>query len=153
MPFITSSQERCIGKKKIKKIIYCDIRGAFFLSDAVFSSVAFYFIFFCSSNLFMPQISYMPKQNTTIHMNHCSNILYHTWKMKILVYQTTHLKYQNTLFVIWFHRGLKPLPDEEVLQLYGGTYHVPLQQDSGFYGKVGRPPCLSGCLLLCQTSF
>ncbi|TNM86789.1 hypothetical protein fugu_007019 [Takifugu bimaculatus] len=31
--------------------------------------------------------------------------------------------------------GLNPLPDEEVLQLYGGTYHVPLQQDSGFYGK------------------
>ncbi len=33
-------------------------------------------------------------------------------------------------------RGLSPMPDEEVLQLYGGTYHVPLQQDSGFYGKV-----------------
>ncbi|XP_034552470.1 5'-nucleotidase domain-containing protein 2 [Notolabrus celidotus] len=33
------------------------------------------------------------------------------------------------------HRGLSPLPDEEISQLYGGTYHVPLQQDSGFYGK------------------
>ncbi|XP_060930408.1 5'-nucleotidase domain-containing protein 2 isoform X2 [Limanda limanda] len=33
------------------------------------------------------------------------------------------------------YRGLSPVPDEEVLQLYGGTYHVPLQQDSGFYGK------------------
>uniref|UniRef100_A0A8P4KAK3 5'-nucleotidase domain-containing protein 2 n=1 Tax=Dicentrarchus labrax TaxID=13489 RepID=A0A8P4KAK3_DICLA len=33
------------------------------------------------------------------------------------------------------YRGLNPVPDEEVLQLYGGTYHVPLQQDSGFYGK------------------
>uniref|UniRef100_H3D4S0 5'-nucleotidase domain containing 2 n=1 Tax=Tetraodon nigroviridis TaxID=99883 RepID=H3D4S0_TETNG len=33
------------------------------------------------------------------------------------------------------YRGLKPLPDEEVLQLYGGTFHIPLQQDSGFYGK------------------
>ncbi|KAA8590755.1 hypothetical protein FQN60_001698 [Etheostoma spectabile] len=34
--------------------------------------------------------------------------------------------------------GLSPVPDEEVLQLYGGTYHVPLQQDSGFYGKGPR---------------
>lgn len=33
-------------------------------------------------------------------------------------------------------RGLSPLPDEEVRKLYGGTFHVPLQQDSGFYGKV-----------------
>ncbi|XP_056240116.1 5'-nucleotidase domain-containing protein 2 [Seriola aureovittata] len=33
------------------------------------------------------------------------------------------------------YRGLSPVPDEEVLQLFGGTYHVPLQQDSGFYGK------------------
>ncbi|XP_037540705.1 5'-nucleotidase domain-containing protein 2 [Nematolebias whitei] len=33
------------------------------------------------------------------------------------------------------YRGLSPLPDEDVLQLYGGTFHVPLQQDSGFYGK------------------
>ncbi|XP_068997333.1 5'-nucleotidase domain-containing protein 2 [Embiotoca jacksoni] len=33
------------------------------------------------------------------------------------------------------YRGLSPVPDEEVLKLYGGTYHVPLQQDSGFYGK------------------
>ncbi|XP_059190033.1 5'-nucleotidase domain-containing protein 2 [Centropristis striata] len=33
------------------------------------------------------------------------------------------------------YRGLSPVPDEEVLQLYGGTFHVPLQQDSGFYGK------------------
>ncbi|XP_044067368.1 5'-nucleotidase domain-containing protein 2 isoform X2 [Siniperca chuatsi] len=33
------------------------------------------------------------------------------------------------------YRGLSPMPDEEVLQLYGGTYHIPLQQDSGFYGK------------------
>ncbi|XP_013866412.1 5'-nucleotidase domain-containing protein 2 [Austrofundulus limnaeus] len=33
------------------------------------------------------------------------------------------------------YRGLSPLPDEEVLKLYGGTFHVPLQQDSGFYGK------------------
>nr|XP_020467469.1 5'-nucleotidase domain-containing protein 2 [Monopterus albus] len=33
------------------------------------------------------------------------------------------------------YRGLSPVPDEEVLQLYGGTFHVPLRQDSGFYGK------------------
>ncbi|XP_036386327.1 5'-nucleotidase domain-containing protein 2-like [Megalops cyprinoides] len=33
------------------------------------------------------------------------------------------------------YRGLKPVPDEEVLQLYHGTHHVPLHQDSGFYGK------------------
>uniref|UniRef100_A0A668A6Z9 5'-nucleotidase domain containing 2 n=1 Tax=Myripristis murdjan TaxID=586833 RepID=A0A668A6Z9_9TELE len=33
------------------------------------------------------------------------------------------------------YRGLSPVPDDEVLQLYGGTHHVPLQQDSGFYGK------------------
>ncbi|XP_056279635.1 5'-nucleotidase domain-containing protein 2 isoform X2 [Pseudoliparis swirei] len=33
------------------------------------------------------------------------------------------------------YRGLNPVSDEEVLQLFGGTYHVPLQQDSGFYGK------------------
>ncbi|CAL8275657.1 unnamed protein product [Boreogadus saida] len=33
------------------------------------------------------------------------------------------------------YRGLKPVPDEEVVELYGGTRHVPLNQDSGFYGK------------------
>ncbi|XP_051914015.1 5'-nucleotidase domain-containing protein 2 [Hippocampus zosterae] len=33
------------------------------------------------------------------------------------------------------YRGLSPVPDEEVLKLYGGTYHIPLQLDSGFYGK------------------
>uniref|UniRef100_A0A8C9U1F2 5'-nucleotidase domain-containing protein 2-like n=1 Tax=Scleropages formosus TaxID=113540 RepID=A0A8C9U1F2_SCLFO len=33
------------------------------------------------------------------------------------------------------YRGLRPVPDDEVLQLYGGTYHVPLHKDSGFYGK------------------
>ncbi|KAF7660690.1 hypothetical protein LDENG_00277650 [Lucifuga dentata] len=33
------------------------------------------------------------------------------------------------------YRGLSPVPDDEVLQLYGGTHHIPLQQDSGFYGK------------------
>ncbi|KAG7221326.1 hypothetical protein INR49_017334 [Caranx melampygus] len=33
-------------------------------------------------------------------------------------------------------KGLSPVPDEEVLELFGGTYHVPLQQDSGFYGKT-----------------
>ncbi|XP_036389009.1 5'-nucleotidase domain-containing protein 2 isoform X2 [Megalops cyprinoides] len=33
------------------------------------------------------------------------------------------------------YKGLKPVPDEEVLQLYGGTHHVPLHQVSGFYGK------------------
>uniref|UniRef100_A0A6Q2Z815 5'-nucleotidase domain containing 2 n=1 Tax=Esox lucius TaxID=8010 RepID=A0A6Q2Z815_ESOLU len=33
------------------------------------------------------------------------------------------------------YRGLKPVPDEEVLELYGGTHHVPLQEVSGFYGK------------------
>ncbi|KAM8829880.1 5'-nucleotidase domain-containing protein 2 isoform 1-T1 [Synchiropus picturatus] len=33
------------------------------------------------------------------------------------------------------YRGLSPVPDDEVLELYGGTYHIPLEQDSGFYGK------------------
>ncbi|KAK7878463.1 hypothetical protein WMY93_031000 [Mugilogobius chulae] len=33
------------------------------------------------------------------------------------------------------YRGLRPVPDEEVLELYGGTFHIPLEQDSGFYGK------------------
>uniref|UniRef100_A0A8C7GND4 5'-nucleotidase domain containing 2 n=1 Tax=Oncorhynchus kisutch TaxID=8019 RepID=A0A8C7GND4_ONCKI len=33
------------------------------------------------------------------------------------------------------HRGLKTVPDDEVLELYGGTHHVPLQEVSGFYGK------------------
>ncbi|CAB1336481.1 unnamed protein product [Coregonus sp. 'balchen'] len=33
------------------------------------------------------------------------------------------------------YRGLNPVPDEEVLRLYGGTHHVPLHQVSGFYGK------------------
>lgn len=49
-------------------------------------------------------------------------------------------------------RGLSPLSDEQVLQLYGGTFHVPLQQDSGFYGKVSRCLVLR-CrhLLLCST--
>uniref|UniRef100_A0A4W4FL82 5'-nucleotidase domain containing 2 n=1 Tax=Electrophorus electricus TaxID=8005 RepID=A0A4W4FL82_ELEEL len=33
------------------------------------------------------------------------------------------------------YRGLKPVPDEEVMRLYGGSNHVPLHQVSGFYGK------------------
>ena len=33
-------------------------------------------------------------------------------------------------------RGLQPVPDEEVIELYGGTQHIPLYQMSGFYGKV-----------------
>lgn len=33
-------------------------------------------------------------------------------------------------------RGLQPVPDEEVIDLYGGTQHIPLYQMSGFYGKV-----------------
>uniref|UniRef100_A0A8B9LNT7 5'-nucleotidase domain containing 2 n=1 Tax=Astyanax mexicanus TaxID=7994 RepID=A0A8B9LNT7_ASTMX len=33
------------------------------------------------------------------------------------------------------YRGLNPVPDEEVMQLYGGSNHVPLHQVSGFYGK------------------
>ncbi|XP_043986797.1 5'-nucleotidase domain-containing protein 2 [Gambusia affinis] len=33
------------------------------------------------------------------------------------------------------YRGLSPVSDDEVLYLYGGTFHVPLSQDSGFYGK------------------
>lgn len=33
------------------------------------------------------------------------------------------------------YRGLKPVSDEEVLELYGGTNHVPLEEASGFYGK------------------
>ncbi|KAM3872064.1 5'-nucleotidase domain-containing protein 2 [Diretmus argenteus] len=33
------------------------------------------------------------------------------------------------------YRGLSPVPDEEILQLYGGTNHIPLHQASGFYGK------------------
>ncbi|CAN9516012.1 unnamed protein product [Ophioblennius macclurei] len=36
------------------------------------------------------------------------------------------------------YRGLSPVPDEEVMQLYGGTFHIPLQEDSGFYGKGPR---------------
>lgn len=31
------------------------------------------------------------------------------------------------------------MPDEEVIDLYGGTQHVPLYQMSGFYGKVLAP--------------
>ncbi|MGH0130076.1 UNVERIFIED_CONTAM: hypothetical protein FKN15_040914 [Acipenser sinensis] len=33
------------------------------------------------------------------------------------------------------YRGLKPVPDDEVIELYGGTHHIPLHQVSGFYGK------------------
>ncbi|XP_043298480.1 5'-nucleotidase domain-containing protein 2 isoform X3 [Cervus canadensis] len=33
------------------------------------------------------------------------------------------------------YRGLQPVPDEEVIELYGGTQHIPLYQMSGFYGK------------------
>jgi hypothetical protein len=43
----------------------------------------------------------------------------------------------SVLIFVWVLRGLKPVPDEEVVGLYGGTHHVPLNQDSGFYGKVG----------------
>lgn len=33
-------------------------------------------------------------------------------------------------------RGFQAVPDEEVCELYSGTFHVPLEQHSGFYGKV-----------------
>ncbi|XP_072102908.1 5'-nucleotidase domain-containing protein 2-like [Mobula birostris] len=33
------------------------------------------------------------------------------------------------------YRGLQPVPDDEVLAMYHGTHHIPLQQVSGFYGK------------------
>ncbi|XP_006169375.1 5'-nucleotidase domain-containing protein 2 isoform X1 [Tupaia chinensis] len=33
------------------------------------------------------------------------------------------------------YRGLQPVPDDEVIDLYGGTRHIPLYQMSGFYGK------------------
>lgn len=35
------------------------------------------------------------------------------------------------------------MPDEEVIDLYGGTQHIPLYQMSGFYGKVGLPLSLT----------
>ncbi|XP_033875561.3 5'-nucleotidase domain-containing protein 2-like isoform X1 [Acipenser ruthenus] len=33
------------------------------------------------------------------------------------------------------YRGLTPVPDEEVIEMYGGTQHIPLYQMSDFYGK------------------
>ncbi|XP_078270161.1 5'-nucleotidase domain-containing protein 2-like [Rhinoraja longicauda] len=33
------------------------------------------------------------------------------------------------------YRGLSPVPDEEVFQMYEGTQHVPLHHMSDFYGK------------------
>ncbi|XP_069592937.1 5'-nucleotidase domain-containing protein 2 isoform X1 [Ranitomeya imitator] len=33
------------------------------------------------------------------------------------------------------YRGLKPVPDNEVIDLYGGTPHIPLIEMSDFYGK------------------
>ncbi|XP_048347071.1 5'-nucleotidase domain-containing protein 2 isoform X2 [Sphaerodactylus townsendi] len=33
------------------------------------------------------------------------------------------------------YQGLKPVPDEEVIEMYGGTQHIPLYQMSDFYGK------------------
>ncbi|XP_073448551.1 5'-nucleotidase domain-containing protein 2 [Aquarana catesbeiana] len=33
------------------------------------------------------------------------------------------------------YRGLKAVPDEEVIELYGGSPHIPLFQMSDFYGK------------------
>ncbi|KAK2533957.1 hypothetical protein Q9233_004494 [Columba guinea] len=33
------------------------------------------------------------------------------------------------------YRGLKPVPDEEVTELYGGMQHILLYQMSEFYGK------------------
>ncbi|XP_066452421.1 5'-nucleotidase domain-containing protein 2 isoform X2 [Eleutherodactylus coqui] len=33
------------------------------------------------------------------------------------------------------YRGLKPVPDEEVIESYGGTPHIPLIEMSDFYGK------------------
>lgn len=38
-------------------------------------------------------------------------------------------------------RGLQPVPDDEVIDLYGGTQHIPLYQMSGFYGKVPTTCC------------
>ncbi|XP_048448654.1 5'-nucleotidase domain-containing protein 2-like, partial [Rhincodon typus] len=34
------------------------------------------------------------------------------------------------------YRGLSPVPDEEVFQMYDGTQHVPLHRMSDFYGKL-----------------
>ncbi|XP_070793142.1 5'-nucleotidase domain-containing protein 2 [Pituophis catenifer annectens] len=33
------------------------------------------------------------------------------------------------------YQGLNPVPDEEVIEMYGGTQHIPLYQMSDFYGK------------------
>uniref|UniRef100_A0A669DII6 5'-nucleotidase domain containing 2 n=1 Tax=Oreochromis niloticus TaxID=8128 RepID=A0A669DII6_ORENI len=60
-----------------------------------------------------------------LHFNHCRSII--GLLMKIDAF---HYIEPGTVY-----RGLSPVPDEEVLQLFGGTFHVPLQQDSGFYGK------------------
>lgn len=41
------------------------------------------------------------------------------------------------------YRGLQPVPDDEVIDLYGGTQHIPLYQMSGFYGKVPTQPAVA----------
>ncbi|MBN3308764.1 NT5D2 protein, partial [Amia calva] len=33
------------------------------------------------------------------------------------------------------YRGLQPVSDQEVIEMYGGTQHIPLHQMSDFYGK------------------
>uniref|UniRef100_A0A4W3ICX4 5'-nucleotidase domain containing 2 n=1 Tax=Callorhinchus milii TaxID=7868 RepID=A0A4W3ICX4_CALMI len=33
------------------------------------------------------------------------------------------------------YRGLSPMPDEEVIEMYEGTQHIPLHEMSDFYGK------------------
>lgn len=42
------------------------------------------------------------------------------------------------------------MSDEEVCELYSGTFHVPLEQHSGFYGKV-RALSFMLCHVCCGT--
>ncbi|KAK2544802.1 hypothetical protein Q9966_001613 [Columba livia] len=44
-------------------------------------------------------------------------------------------KYDYIPYLGTAYRGLKPVPDEEVTELYGGMQHIPLYQMSDFYGK------------------
>lgn len=66
-----------------------------------------------------------------------------TGKTLLLCWVCLLFDHITCVFIFWYTsllvcRGLSPVPDEEVLELFGGTYHVPLELDSGFYGKVRR---------------
>ncbi|XP_061473968.1 5'-nucleotidase domain-containing protein 2 isoform X2 [Rhineura floridana] len=62
--------------------------------------------------------------------NTARDILIEQYKSLLMKIDAFHYVQLGTAY-----RGLKPVPDEELIEMYGGTQHIPLYQMSDFYGK------------------